>query len=71
MSVNDELTFFQRLQIISVLHACILMILFLLEIFFDIPLIDWWFDSDVVKIVIAIILWLIGPKIVEFMNLKV
>lgn len=71
VNVNEELTFFKRLQIVGVLHAFLALIFFIIEGFEGILIIDWWIRSDMAKIAVTIFFWVIAPKVVDFLRLKV
>ncbi len=71
MSAYSELTFFKRLQVVSVLHACFLLIVFLCEAFLGFELIAWWIESAWARFAITIFLWFVGPKIIAVLNIKV
>lgn len=71
MSANDELTLFKRLQVVGVLHACLILIFFILEDFVGVAVMEWWIESDIAKVLVTIFFWLIAPKFVAMLRLKV
>jgi len=71
VSANDELTLFKRLQVVGVLHACLILIFFILEDFVGVAVMEWWIESDIAKVLVTIFFWLIAPKFVAMLRLKV
>ena len=71
VSVNEELTFFKRLQVVGALHAILAFILFVLEGFFGILIIEWWVKANTLNIIVTIFFWIVAPKFIEIFRLKV
>lgn len=71
MRGDSELTFFKRLQVVGVLHACFLLSIFIFEGFLGFELIAWWIKSDWERFLLTIALWFIAPKIISMLNIKV
>lgn len=71
MCVDSELTFFKRLQVVGVLHACFLLIIFIIEGLLGFELITWWINPNWERVVITIVFWFIAPKIIAMLDIKV
>lgn len=46
-----KLTIFKRMQVVAVMQACLILMIFLLAIFAEIDIMEWWIKSYPAQIV--------------------